>query len=144
MFFVWDDAYNTGVDVIDHQHQRIVEYINALYNATVHSDRSGVADVLDQLVEYTVGHFAYEEQMLEQYKYAGLEEHKEGHKRFTQKIQDYQEQMQAGEDIADGLLGDLKEWLTKHIQNEDFEYVGSVPLNQRKGVLGKVFGNLVS
>ncbi|MEW8014230.1 MAG: hemerythrin domain-containing protein [Candidatus Sedimenticola endophacoides] len=58
MFLVWDDAFNTGVEVIDHQHRRLVQLINALYGAKVNHDAGGVADVMDQLVEYTVGHFA--------------------------------------------------------------------------------------
>jgi len=144
MFFVWDEAYNTGVDVIDHQHRRIVEYINALHNAALNGDQRGVADVVEQLIEYTVGHFAYEEEMLAQHAYADLEEHKEGHARFTRKIHGYQEQLRAGEDITDALLKELKAWLSGHIQSEDFKYVSSLPSKMRKGAKGKLFGNLLN
>ncbi|WP_172838733.1 hypothetical protein [Solemya velesiana gill symbiont] len=43
MFFEWDDAYNMGVDVIDHQHRRIVDYINTLYQAIGRSIRQSGA-----------------------------------------------------------------------------------------------------
>ena len=144
MFLAWDDAYDTGVDVIDHQHRRLVEYINALYTATVNHDSSGVSDVVDQLVEYTVGHFAYEEELLAQHDYAELEAHRAGHNQFADKIRGYQKRLQAGEDIADELLGELKDWLIGHIQSEDFAYVRtlSLPADAGKGTLSKMFGSM--
>ncbi|MGY8776190.1 hypothetical protein [uncultured Spongiibacter sp.] len=31
--FVWSPEYELGIEVIDHQHQRIIEYINQIYYA---------------------------------------------------------------------------------------------------------------
>lgn len=142
MFLVWDDAFNTGVEVIDHQHRRLVQLINALYGAKVNRDAEGVADVMEQLVEYTVGHFAYEEHLLEQHDLAGLEDHKAGHDRFRDRLQQFRERMLAGEDIADELLGELKLWLTRHIQSDDFAYVKTLPADAGGGKLRKMFSHL--
>ncbi|MES9962039.1 MAG: bacteriohemerythrin [Candidatus Sedimenticola sp. 20ELBAFRAG] len=143
MFFEWDDAYNTGVDVIDHQHRRIVEYINTLYNAIARKDEASVADVMEQLTEYTIGHFAFEESLMEQCGYDQISTHKIGHDRFTRKIRKYQQDLDAGENIADKLLEELKSWLVEHIQKEDFAYVGVVPRKPEKGMISKAFSRLM-
>ncbi|MES9956582.1 MAG: bacteriohemerythrin [Sedimenticola sp.] len=143
MFFEWDDAYNTGVEVIDQQHRRIVDYINTLYQATGRKDDMSVADVMEQLTDYTVGHFAFEESLMEQCGYGQIAEHKIVHDRFTRKIKKYQKELDEGEDIADRLLEELKTWLVDHIQKEDFAYVGVVPSKPGEGMISKALNKLI-
>ena len=58
----WTSDLETGIQVIDKQHQRIVEYINKLHHAQQHHSREEVGNVLAELVDYTLSHFAFEEQ----------------------------------------------------------------------------------
>lgn len=58
---VWQDDLNIGIDVIDHQHMRIVEMLNHLHVAQTSLQRLAVAEVIDELVDYTMSHFAFEE-----------------------------------------------------------------------------------
>lgn len=71
MAILWTDDLNTGIDVIDRQHRRIVDYINDLELAKAKQDREAVGKVLDELVDYTLSHFAFEESLQEEagYKY---------------------------------------------------------------------------
>jgi hemerythrin len=123
-YFVWDESLNTGIPVIDSQHRRIVDYINQLQDAISTDNESMVQEVLDDLVDYTVSHFSFEEHLQEQAQYANFETHKKTHEKFTQRIQDYQERFHGGEDIAETLLSDLRDWLIKHIKQDDADYVG--------------------
>lgn len=52
----WTDDLNTGIDVIDKQHRRIVECINELSVANTKNDKLGIKHVLDELVDYTLSH----------------------------------------------------------------------------------------
>jgi hemerythrin len=146
-YFVWDESLNTGIPVIDSQHRRIVDYINQLQDAINTDDEAVVREVLDDLVDYTVSHFSFEEHLQEQAQYANFETHKMTHEKFAERIHDYQERFHRGEDIAETLLSDLREWLIKHIKREDADYVGAAKAKMDtldKGwmskTLSKVFG----
>ena len=65
MYFQWSDRLDTGIVEIDSQHRAIADYINALYNAKQTNDQSEVEGVLSGLVDYTVNHFSFEEQLME-------------------------------------------------------------------------------
>ncbi|MEW8014522.1 MAG: bacteriohemerythrin [Candidatus Sedimenticola endophacoides] len=74
----WSNSLDTGISVIDEQHKRIVDYINELHDAQQTLDKRRVGEVIDELVDYTVSHFAFEESLMEQAGYPFLEAHKQG------------------------------------------------------------------
>ena len=113
---------DTGVEVIDEQHKRIVQYINDLYDAQVSLDKKVVGEVIDELVDYTISHFAFEESLMEQAGYPFLEPHKKVHELFTKKIGNFVERYKAGEEVSEELLNMLQRWLINHIKNEDGDY----------------------
>ena len=61
---IWQDDLNTGIEVIDDQHRRIVSMINQLHQAQTGASALVVADVMDELVDYTLSHFAFEEELI--------------------------------------------------------------------------------
>ncbi|MCG8463908.1 MAG: bacteriohemerythrin [Xanthomonadales bacterium] len=128
--FEWRDDLNTGISVIDHQHQKIVRYINTLIDSQ-HNEKIVFA-VIEELTEYTVSHFAYEEALMEQANYPFLAPHKKVHDLFISRVNQYVERFKQGEDVTDELIVMLKRWLVSHIQNEDADYVESVQAVQEK------------
>lgn len=126
MAIVWTKDLNTGIDVIDHQHMRLVDYINQLEVASKKGDRQLIGQVLDELVDYTLSHFAFEENMQEEagYRFAGP--HKAIHDVFVKRVAKYQERHAAGEDIAEQLHTMLNTWLLHHIKRDDAGYVAEV------------------
>ncbi len=125
----WTDDLNTNIEVIDKQHQRIVEYINQLYEAQEIIDKRLVNEVISDLVEYTVSHFSFEESLMEQAKYPFLTPHKKVHELFVKRVSGFVERHNAGEDITDELLIVLRRWLVNHIRNEDQDYIDVVARN---------------
>ena len=129
MALVWTDDMNTGIGAIDSQHQRIVGYINQLGNAIELQNRLVVGQVLEELVDYTLSHFAFEESLQEEAGYALAKPHKAVHDMFIKRIAKYQERHNAGEDIATQLHGMLCTWLVHHIKRDDMAYVSDVQAN---------------
>lgn len=128
----WTDDLNTGVNIIDNQHRRIVDYINQLYEVQQNkADRQTVAEVMDDLIEYTVAHFSYEESLMAQSGYPMLIPHQRTHQLFIRRINFFAERHKAGENITDDLLGILRKWLLNHIKSEDQDYVSIVLQNAR-------------
>jgi hemerythrin len=143
----WSSDLETGIQVIDKQHQRIVEYINKLYHAQQFHSREEVGTVLDELVDYTLSHFAFEESLMEEAGYPFINAHKKVHQLFVRRVADYQQRFKMGEDIADELLNTLRAWLINHIRNDDQDYsedvrhnMANVSAKKTGGWLKRFFG----
>lgn len=145
----WRPTLETGIDVIDQQHKRIVDYINALRIAQVKGDRGAVAKTIDDVIDYTQSHFGFEEALMEDAGYPQLNAHKRVHELFIRRVAVLHQRFKSGEDIAQDLHNVLARWLITHIQTEDRHYVGAVKEkmvgvvadpNRRKSLLARFFG----
>ncbi len=145
-FINWTVDLETDIEIIDNQHKRIVDYINELYETKDHHDKNVTKNILDELVDYTISHFAFEESMMEQAGYPFLRPHIKIHELFIKKVNALYERFEKGEDVTDEILTLLQKWLVNHIQKEDADYVNIVQENMHKimhkksGWLKKLFG----
>jgi len=122
----WSDNLDTGIDTIDLQHRKIVDYINELHKAAQITDHELVGKVLHGLIDYTIAHFGFEEEMLANNHYADIEEHKRLHEKFITRIKMHLTNHEKGANVARALTGELQIWLIAHISREDQRYVSSV------------------
>lgn len=126
----WGPQYEIGISVIDNQHRRIVEYINELDRISRLADRDGpVKEVFDNLVDYTLSHFAFEEALMEEAAYEDADAHRISHDTFIRQITTIQNRFHQGEAVVDQLSGVLMNWLLVHIANDDASYVPIVKQN---------------
>jgi len=124
---IWSDHLNTGIQVIDRQHRRIVDYINRLYESHKNgSSKEETGAVIDELVDYTLTHFAFEETMLEDVDYSALDAHKAFHDQFIQQLRELRERFEHHEPAAIELNNLMVTWLFNHILHEDAAYVSAV------------------
>ena len=125
----WSDDLSVGVDVIDNQHKRIVEYINELHEARLKRDKNAIAHVIEELVDYTLSHFSFEEAMMEEAHYRFLAPHKKVHELFVRRVSEFQQRFKLGEDfeaVAGDMQNTLITWLMNHIKREDMDYGATV------------------
>lgn len=132
MYLKWTEDLDIGIGVIDGQHRRIVDMINKLHDVQLASDRDAVGQVIEELVDYTISHFAFEEAMLEEAGYVFTKAHKRVHEVFIRRVSDYQLKFNGGEDVSGELKGMLGRWLFSHIRNDDQHYVEAVAKNLRE------------
>lgn len=125
----WSDDLSTGIAVIDSQHKRIIHYINQLEDARALNEPDLVNEVLINLTDYTLSHFAFEESLMEDAGYVGAEIHAKTHDSFRDKIQSYTDRHQAGEDVSEELSKLLNVWLIEHIASDDNSYTSAVLSN---------------
>lgn len=124
---VWNSALDTGIGVIDRQHRRIVDCINQLHDAHANGhQREHICNVIDELMDYTLSHFTFEEAMQEEAKYPFCKAHKKVHDTFVQRVTEYQARFAQGEDVSRELHVLLVTWLFNHITREDADYVEDV------------------
>jgi hemerythrin len=147
---MWTDQFNVGIDAIDNQHKRIVDYINLLEssNSSSHS-REEIEKLVQDLVDYTVSHFGFEERLQEDAGYPYLKAHQKVHGLFTKRVAVFRSKFEKGEDISEGLSSFLITWLSNHIQQEDADYAETVKkylhlqhdyIEKRKGMFARLFG----
>lgn len=129
MTILWSPDLDTGIEVIDRQHQRIVDYINQIEALKDHHDRRVIKQVLDDLVDYTQSHFAFEESLQEEAGYKYAKPHQKVHLLFIRRVNEYQQRFALGQDITDELHQVLVSWLINHIRRDDADYVGAVKQN---------------
>ena len=79
MIMKWVPEYNTGIDVIDDQHRRILDYINEIDAIDVNTDRERVKQILENIIDYTQSHFTFEESLQEEADYKYRVPHKRVH-----------------------------------------------------------------
>jgi hemerythrin len=122
----------TGIDAVDQQHQRLVDMVNQLDTVRKANYRSSdekqkaVGDIVGEMVDYTISHFAFEESLQEDAGYEFFHAHKQIHELLIQRAGDYKERWAAGEDIADELYSVLSRWLFNHIRNDDRAFAPAV------------------
>jgi hemerythrin len=126
--FTWSEEYSVGIDEIDEQHKALFTLINRLYHAMIHVNlnKKGSAvcgDILDELADYTRIHFLLEQTLMRIGGYPEYEAHCELHKNLVNEIDALQEKIASGKAaISFELLQFLRNWLTKHILDEDMKY----------------------
>lgn len=125
-YMQWTDDLDTGIQVIDDQHKRIVQYINELDHASRTGDINEVREVINGLVDYTITHFEFEEELQRKAEYPYLKAHQRVHEIFIRKISSLHERFDKGENVASELLSMLKVWLSSHIKGDDNDYVEAV------------------
>ncbi|QJB55022.1 bacteriohemerythrin [Pseudodesulfovibrio sp. zrk46] len=129
----WTDELSTNIREIDEQHIRLINLINALQKAMVSGKgKEAVAQVLEELKDYTVFHFAHEETLFEEYDYPETEGHVQAHKMFVEKVVEFEQKILSGKaSVTMEVLDFLKDWLVKHIMGVDHRYS---PYFNKKGL----------
>jgi hemerythrin len=136
MAIAWTSDLDTGIEAIDQQHRKIVDYINALEVAIRDKDSAATGRVLDGLEEYCRVLFAFEEALQVKVGYKHAKSHKMVHDLFAKRMAKYRERRKAGDDVADNLLEALNSWLLLHIKREDKNFVPDVKRSMGEMVTG--------
>ncbi len=123
---IWEEAYGSGNQLIDTQHQRLFNASNALLSALVGGQPPlEIALRLDTLLAHTAQHFHDEEQLLRQAAYPDLKEHMAEHARLLAGAGDLQREARAGQLDFGRLVTYLATDLVKgHLLTEDRHYFG--------------------
>jgi hemerythrin-like metal-binding protein len=120
----WNSRYETGIGLIDSQHQSLFAAVNQLAD----SFRKGQAQEqatasLDFLVAYALEHFQTEEQHMREIGFPGLLQHAQEHARLLEKAHALQEAHAEGLPVTMQVTIFFADWLKHHIIDMDLLYV---------------------
>ncbi|MBK9160649.1 MAG: bacteriohemerythrin [Nitrosomonadales bacterium] len=122
--FPWDENFNTGIAIIDEQHERLAQLLNRLSSHVAYkSDNLELDAIFDELADYAVYHFQTEEAIW--HEHFGEEqlkdEHLEIHDSFSTtvlRLKNNKDNKPAEVIIAE-ILSFLTRWLASHILETD-------------------------
>jgi hemerythrin len=120
---VWGQELELGIPAIDSQHRQLVRLVNELNDALTAKNRPKAELIFEEVLDYLVCHFEFEERLQEKAGYCYAKAHRRVHEIFMRKVNSLRDHARSGEGAALELLQMLKKWLTHHIRNEDFDYV---------------------
>jgi hemerythrin len=108
----------------DAQHKRLFDLINEFYeNVKGGQVTAGTVKLVGGLLEYTVYHFGFEENLMQKASYPGLGAQQAAHKAFIEKVADYKARSESGKLLLSVEVSNfLKAWLTEHILKSDMLY----------------------
>ncbi len=142
--FPWNKNFEVGVPLIDEQHKRLVELLNALAGHLAYqSDMPTLSHVFNELVQYTVYHFSTEEDIWHKYfpEDAWEINHQGDHSRFLDRVSTLmgEENTNPSDQMIDEVINFLTQWLAFHILDTDMRMAKVVlalqsgsPLEQAK------------
>ena len=118
----WNDSFNVGVKLVDHQHQKLFSIVNELIKGkNSNMEKEIIEKVLKELADYTVYHFSTEEHFLK--IHPRFKVHSDIHHRFVDKISDFILDFNHGDTkLSSDILNFLIDWLKAHILDMDKNY----------------------
>lgn len=124
----WNKTYEGGVIIIDEQHHKLVDLINALHDAMMVGNGAQILGPLfDDLIDYTKYHFDYEEKWMQDNGYPNLSAHKLLHATLTNQVIEFKVAFESKK-LTNAVTTNnfLKHWLIDHILEEDFKVMKSL------------------
>ncbi len=120
----WSDSYSVKVSTLDNQHKKIIVLINDLHSAMRQAKgKEALADILDELTDYTVFHFSAEEKLMKEKNFPGYVNHKAEHDKLTKQVKELAANYKSGKNVvSQEVMLFLKEWLLHHIGESDKKY----------------------
>jgi len=120
-YLEWKDSLAMGIKSIDDQHRQLVDMVNALHDE---AETSGhlhcpAPELVARLKAYAAEHFHIEEGYMQAFGYPEFETHQKEHEGFIATVNGFETACTEGSAGAADVLAFLKEWLVRHIVDED-------------------------
>jgi len=122
--FQWSDSYQTGNDLVDHEHRHLFALLKDILNIQNNqgADNPRVLAALESFLKSVKAHFQSEEELMLRHNFSGYERHRQKHRHLITQAEnilckaDNEQSM-----LSLGMISFLHDWLTKHILEEDIE-----------------------
>jgi len=117
----WKPEFSVGNAAVDHEHGELIKLINDLH-ATMQQPgtQERVLDGLSEIYVQISAHFALEEKVMRDAKYADYESHKKDHEQLLDQLLDIMDGVEEdGTYDEKRLSANLGHWFTAHFRTHD-------------------------
>jgi hemerythrin len=125
MEVAWNSRYNTGIQIIDEQHQELFRIVERLRGSIqTGAERAVVESLLEDLVACSERHFASEEAFMGRFGYPDLTQHVSEHASMLTSLHELLAKLrESHQAMALMVLTFMEGWLKHHISDGDFGFV---------------------
>ena len=126
--FSWTDDLYTGSSLIDGDHRKLIDRVNALFETMERGqDSRHMSKAMSDLVAYTEEHFSREEAEMERMQYVAALAHKSEHTKLLRQLVELNAMLDAGGKINIPAVADfLGTWLRDHILTADMKLAAAL------------------
>ena len=123
--YEFKEEFLTGIEMIDREHRRLFEIANELYELKceefIPDKYDNIRHILEELQDYTLTHFAHEEEYMRSIGYKKMFTQVSQHNALKETISGWDlDAIDEDQDEAiEEMLHLVTEWLVNHILNED-------------------------
>jgi len=125
----WKDSFSCEIADIDNQHKRLFEIAGKIYDLATQREETDkydeIINVIEELKNYTIEHFKFEEQLMLENSYDGYDIQKIEHDFFIKKLQRIERKdidNSQNEAVVD-MISFITDWISSHILKTDKNYV---------------------
>ncbi|HEX9059578.1 MAG TPA: bacteriohemerythrin [Clostridia bacterium] len=128
MALKWKDTFSCNIHEIDNQHKKLFQIGSNLFELASLKDNADHYDeimkIINELKDYTIYHFNYEEKLMEEHFYRNYAEHKIEHEAFIKAITKIENSDLDAHQSASvmKLIIFISDWITSHILKTDIQY----------------------
>ena len=117
----WKPDYALGIPAVDHEHRELFDLVNDLHASLFEPDSEAtVMDFLGELFSKISSHFALEEKLMRDGRYADFPAHKADHERLLDEIRDLMDDYEDGGHVdLDRFAAELERWFSLHFSTHD-------------------------
>ena len=128
MAIIWRNGMSVGNDLIDHDHQFLINFINTIELILQNpNEKKLLLEAFEQFQKYAEGHFKREESIQRKIEYPSSLHHKGLHSNLNQELSTLIKKIVNSKDAeelkkqAPEIVEFLKHWLINHVLNEDLK-----------------------
>ena len=117
----WRNEFGVGIEIIDHDHQQLIGRIRRRQQQLEGCEDPGeIVEVLGEIYGDIADHFALEERLMEQMRYAAYADHKEDHETLLDELREIMVEVEDHGVLDEAeLTDDLDRWFSDHFRTHD-------------------------
>lgn len=120
MFIKLSEDDKIEIEIVDRQHQEMIDLINQLHETMISGSQETKIDLFDKFFLVLANHFVNEEELMSEYKFINYYSHKQEHNRMLEKMKIFRSELHKGvTDINLELLKSIRQWFFNHNKLND-------------------------
>ena len=138
--FSWTDDLYTGSSLIDGDHRKLVDLVNAFFQSMQSGEGNArVSKAMNELITYTEEHFDREEAEMERIQYVAAFAHRAEHTKLLQQLVELKEILDAGGRMNTLAVANfLSGWLRDHILTKDMKLAATLKQQHRSAPVAQL------
>ena len=126
--FPWTDDLCTGSSLMDGDHRKLVDLVNAFFQSMQSGQSNGhVSKAMKALIAYTGEHFVREEAEMDRIQYVAVLAHQAEHTKLLEQLVKLKAMLDAGGRMNVPAVADfLSQWLHDHILTADMKFAAAL------------------